>query len=185
MRQWAKGWVRSGDIERAEKLMFENFPLLRTIVGQGLRSYLVELKEFVEGQTIDQMEQPGGWTEELTALVENSFQEGQDTSTIIYLVNTHESYTGALVEMQGVDKIEGVDMYVAKLKEEFEKKPAQKPVGWTNEMTETVMTELRENIDTEFEYLEELLDGLYNFKPGNKRGLMRYLERLRGEFQAK
>lgn len=196
MRQWAKGWVRGGDMAGAEALMFKYFPLLKMVDGINLRKYLVELKKFVEGQPLCQMEQPGGWTEDMTTLVESCFQEGQDESSSIDRIKKHASYAAALAKMKYVEKIggeeemvcveklDGVQLYVEKLCQEFAKKPAQKPARWTDDMTETVMAELRANVDTEFAYLEELLDAMHNFKPDNEKGLMRYLERLKRECQA-
>ena len=48
------------------------------------------LERNVEVQTINQMEQPGGWTEEMTTLVESCFQKGQDKPTIIRSIKMQE-----------------------------------------------------------------------------------------------
>lgn len=161
--------------------MLQNFPLLQKTLGTGLRSYLVELKEFVEGQAVQDMEQPGGWTQEMTDLVETFYHEGQDVNNITFTIKTHESYAAALAEMQGVEEMDGVDLYIQKLHLDMDSKPVQKPFGWTDEMTGTVMDELRANADTEITYLEEILDAMHGLRIG---GLKRYLARVKRDFVA-
>lgn len=161
--------------------MFQNFPLLERTLAKGLRKYLVELKEFVESQALQDMEQPGGWTQELTALVELFYHEGQDIRNISHLVKIHESYATALADIQGVGEMDGVDLYIQKLYQDLDSKPAQKPFGWTDEMTGTVMQELRANVETDVAYLEELLDNFHSLRIG---GLTRYLQRVKREFVA-
>ena len=140
----------------------------------------MELKQQVQGQTLDQMEQPGGWTDDMTTLVEAHLQDGTDANTITKIIEMDKSYPADMKD---------ADMYVRKLKQEYDSNPekwvqqAQKPAGWTDDMTGTVMDALGADIDTGFEHLEELLKGMNDFVTNDTEGLQRYLEKLRREAQ--
>ena len=181
MRQWAKGWVRNRDIEQAEILLLKKFPLLKRGLEQGvvkgLRNYLTELKQQVEGQTPDQMEQPGGWTEVMTALVEVNLKVRKDTNAIISSIMEDNSYASDM---------EGVELYVDKLRLQYDNNldNAQKPAGWTTDMTGTVIEELQEDIHADFERIEALLKECHDFKTDDAIGLRRYLRKLKRDFQA-
>lgn len=174
MRQWAKGWVRTGDIKLAGTLLLRHFPLLQRVGGKGLENYLVELKRQVEGQSLDQMEQPGGWTDSMTNLVIKGLDDGKDLDTIVSSIKMDPSYPTNKSEPDMPD-MEGIELYVEKLRQT--QTPAPAPAGWTDEMTELV----KENLDIEFEFVEELLKNLCDFRADDPKSLTRYLERLQRE----
>ena len=175
MRQWAKGWVRTGDIKRAETLLLKYFRILRMLGGNGLESYLAQLKRQIEGQNLDQMEQPGGWTDDMTNLVENGLDGGKDLDTIVNSIKMDPSYPTNKSEpdMPDMPDMEGIELYVQKLTQAS----APKPDGWTDEMDEIV----RANLDIEFEFVEDLLKNLCDFRVDDTKSLMRYLKRLQRE----
>lgn len=174
MRQFAKGFVRTGDAERAEKLLLEKFKQLQICTVQGLKTYLEVLKKQVEAQPLDQMEQPGGWTDAMTESVENSFNDGKSPEAIVAIIKTAESYTPLM---------EGIELYVQKLKQEHDK-PAPEPAGWATDMTETVIEQLELDIDTPLEQHERLLKIFNDFDAEDRKGLERYILWLKRELKA-
>ena len=115
MRQWAKGWLRNGDTERAEMLLLRKFKPLQTFAVDGLRGYLGQLKQQVAGETLEQMEQPGGWTDGMTLSVQAGLQSGKDKHTIIEHFKKNGHYP---------EDMEGVEMYVEKLTQGYNTKTA-------------------------------------------------------------
>ena len=132
MRQFAKGFLRTGNVDRAERLLLKEFKQLEKFNVRGLKTYLVELKKQIEVQPLDQMEQPGGWTKAMTDFVEEAFNKGERPETIVHAIRKEMSH------------MEGVEFYVQKLKQEHDKL-APAPAGRATGMTENVQKPKQEH----------------------------------------
>lgn len=176
MRQWAKGWVRNRGIKQAEEKLLAKFTPLSKYPVDGLRSYLAQLKQQVVGQTLEQMEQPGGWTDGMTLSVEVGLQIGKHKKSVINYIKKNKSYQ---------EDMEGADMYVDKLTQEYHNKPearappAQQPADWSEDMTDTVTKQLEKDEHTELEEFQEVLKEIEEFETDDTKGLQRYLEMLK------